>query len=96
MANTKSAKKQAIQNEKRRKVNLSRKSSVKTAVKKLLTEIANNDVTKAQDTLKDVEAKLARAKGKNVIHKNTAARKVSRLAKRVSAAKKNAGAKASK
>jgi len=96
MANTKSAKKQAIQSEKRRKINLSRKSAVKTAVKKLLTEIANNDITKAQATLKDVEAKLARAKGKNVIHANTAARKISRLAKRVSAAQKNAGAKASK
>ena len=96
MANTKSAKKQAIQSEQRRKINLSRKSAVKTAVKKLLTEIASNDITKAQATLKDVEAKLARAKGKNVIHKNTAARKISRLAKRVSAAQKNAGAKASK
>ncbi|MCL5875344.1 MAG: 30S ribosomal protein S20 [Candidatus Dependentiae bacterium] len=96
MANTKSAKKQAIQSEKRRQINLSRKSAVKTAVKKLLTEIASNDITKAQATLKDVEAKLARAKGKNVIHKNTAARKISRLAKRVSAAQKNAGAKASK
>lgn len=90
MANIKSAKKQAKQSEQRRKINLSRKTAIKTAVKKLLTEIANSDVTKAQEALKDVEAKLARAKGKSVMHKNTVARKVSRLAKRVAATKKAA------
>ncbi len=89
MANIKSAKKQAKQSEQRRKINLSRKTAIKTAVKKLLTEIANSDVTKAQEALKDVEAKLARAKGKSVMHKNTVARKVSRLAKRVAATKKS-------
>ena len=90
MANTKSAKKQAIQSEKRRKINLARKTAIKTAIKKLLTEVAGNDATKAQAALKDVEAKLARARGKHVMHKNTVARKVSRLAKRVAVAKKTA------
>ena len=88
MANIKSAKKQAKQSEKRRKVNLARKTAIKTVVKKLLKDIAVNDVEKAKEALKEVESKLARAKGKRVMHKNTVARKISRLAKRVAASQK--------
>ena len=86
MANIKSAKKRAKQSEKRRVMNLSRRSSIKTSVKKLLGAIeASEPAEKIQTLFNDVQAKLARAKSKRLIHANTASRKISRLAKRVSA-----------
>ena len=91
MANIKSAKKQAKQNIKRRKRNLARLTSLKTVVKKVLSAIANNAaVETTKELLRDAEAKLARAKSKRVIHNNTAARKISRLAKKVAATQKTA------
>ena len=87
MANIKSAKKRAKQSEVKRQRNLARKSAVKTAVKKVLTSIAKGEKKEVtQQLLKDAEAKLARAKGKGLIHANAAARKVSRLAKKVAVA----------
>ncbi len=89
MANTKSAKKQARKNIGRRKKNVIRRTSIKTAVKKVLTAVENNeDAVKMQALLKDAEAKLSRAKGKNILHPKTASRKISRLAKKVNAATK--------
>ncbi len=84
MANIKSAKKRAKQTITKRQKNLRRKTALKTAVKKVLTAVeAGSDVKDAKALLRDAEAQLSRAKGKRVIHKNTARRKVSRLAKRV-------------
>ena len=85
MANTASAKKAARQNTKRRIKNLSRKTAIKTAVKKVLTAVQAEsfNADQAQELLRDVAAKLSRAKNKRVIHANTAARKLSRLAKKV-------------
>ncbi|MEX0849204.1 MAG: 30S ribosomal protein S20 [Candidatus Dependentiae bacterium] len=84
MANIKSAKKRAKQTIKKRQKNLTRKTALKTAVKKVVAAIKDgSDVAKAKTLLRDAEAQLSRAKGKGVIHKNTARRKVSRLAKRV-------------
>lgn len=84
MANLESAKKQARQNIVKRERNLARRTSIKTAVKKVLAAI---DKSESFDTIqalfKDAQAKLARAKGKGVIHANTAKRKISRLAKKV-------------
>jgi small subunit ribosomal protein S20 len=86
MANLKSAKKAARKSEKRRVINLSRKTAIKTAVKKLLASLEKGgDATNSEALLKDVTAKLARAQSKGVIHQKTASRKVSRLAKRVAA-----------
>jgi small subunit ribosomal protein S20 len=97
MANTKSAQKQARQNIVARKRNLARRTAIKTAVKKVLTSIEKNDsLDSVQALLKDAEAKLARAKGKGVIHANTARRKIGRLAKRVSAMQKEQLAPAKK
>jgi small subunit ribosomal protein S20 len=85
MANIKSAKKAAVQSEKRRVINLARRSSVKTAVKSLLNAIdAKADVAMVQNLFREAEAKIARSKNK-IMHANTASRKVSRLAQRVSA-----------
>lgn len=89
MANIKSAKKRAKQSEKARMVNASRKTAIKSSTKGLLDAMAQGkDIQTLKVMLKDVEAKIARAKNKNVMHKNAAARKVSRLAKRVSAFEK--------
>lgn len=80
----KSAKKRAIQNEKRRVVNTARKTSIKTAIKKVLVAIENKEGSATvADLFKDAESRIARAKRK-IFHPNTASRKVSRLAKRVS------------
>ena len=88
MANNKSAKKRVLQNEKRRMNNCSRRSSIKTAVKKVLVAIESTTSTNVEVLFNDAQAKIARAKGKGLLHRNTAARKVSRLAKRVNAANK--------
>lgn len=88
MANIKSAIKRARQDEVKRERNLSRRSSLKTAVKKVLVALEAGDTEKAQTLLREAEAKLARAAGKGTIHKNTAQRKTSRLAKKVAASVK--------
>jgi small subunit ribosomal protein S20 len=81
----KSAKKRVSQTEKKRVRNAARKSAVKTVVKKLLEAIGSKNVEQARILFKDVESKLARAKGKGVLAANTAQRKISRLAKKVAA-----------
>ena len=84
MANIKSAQKQARKAEKRRAINLDRKTSLKTAIKKLLVAIDKKESKDALVALfNDAQAQLARAKSKGLIHANTAARKTSRLACRV-------------
>lgn len=87
MANTKSAKKSALQNIARAKRNLARRTAIKTATKKVILAVeAGSSEQDIQALLKDVAAKLYRARGKNIIHANTAARKLSRLSKQVSKA----------
>lgn len=86
MANIKSAKKRAKTNEIRRKYNIARRSDVRTATKKVLEAIASKDIEAAKSLLKEAEAKIARARGKGLLKKNTASRKISRLAKKVALA----------
>lgn len=86
MANIKSAAKRALTNDKSNARNVARKSDIKTATKKVLAALADNNVAQAQELLKQAEAKIARACGKGVLKKNTASRKISRLAKQVSSA----------
>lgn len=95
MANLESAKKQARQNIVKRERNLARRTSIKTAVKKVLVSIEKNDSLETiQGLLREAESRLARAKGKGVVHANTAQRKIGRLAKRVSAIQKEQQASA--
>lgn len=89
MANTKSAKKRIKQNEKRRIVNLSRRSAIKTAAKKVLEAVDANDLTGAKELFKQAESQIARACGKGILKKNTAARKISGLSKRIAKAEGN-------
>lgn len=87
MANIKSAQKRVKQDAVRYVRNTARKSAVKTAIKKVMTALENGEnAEKALELLRSAEAQIARAKGKGLMHANTAARKISRLAKRVAAA----------
>ena len=89
MPNIKSAKKRAKQNIKRHARNIARKSVIKNSMKKVANAIEKNDITQAKELLKKVQACLARAKSKRVLHANTADRKIGRLAKKVAAAERS-------
>lgn len=94
MANIKSAKKRARQTIKKHQKNLSRRSALKTAVNKVLKAVSSqDDIEKVTTLLRDAESKIARAKGKGVLHKKTAQRKISRLAKRVTKLKNSSNQK---
>ena len=84
MANIKSAKKRILTSAKRAERNKSIKSSVKTAVKKVVAAIEAGDAAAAKNTLVAAETALCKAATKGVLHKNNASRKVSRLSKAVS------------
>ncbi len=86
MANIKSSKKRALTNEKRRVRNVARRSELKTWARKVEEALASKDVPGAQATLRVAVSKIARAKGKGLLKANTAARKMSQLAKKVAAA----------
>jgi len=83
MPNIKSAKKRVLQTAKRQHKNQARKSAIKTSVKKVLLAIENNDIETVKQLFVEAESKIAAAKNKGVLHRNTAARKISRLAKKV-------------
>jgi small subunit ribosomal protein S20 len=83
MANKKSAAKAARQSEKRRMVNRARKSDVKSGCKKVLSAIEAGDFEKASELFVEVEAKIFRAYRKGVFKKNTASRKIGRLARKL-------------
>ena len=85
MANTSSAKKAARQMITRTEVNKARRSRVKTDVRSVEEAIASGDRAKAEAALKAAQPLLVRTAQKGIMHKKTASRKVSRLAKRVKA-----------
>ncbi len=79
MANIKSAKKRILVNKKKEMRNKSVKSRVKTIVKKVEASIAAGDKAAAEENLKVAISEISKAAKKGVFHKNTAARKISRL-----------------
>ena len=85
MANIKSAKKRIRRTERRTVVNRSRMSRLRTFVKKVETAIASGVKTDAEAAFKTAQPEIARGVGKGVLHRNTAARKVSRLSARIKA-----------
>jgi small subunit ribosomal protein S20 len=85
MPNIKSAIKRTKTNEKRRLRNASQKSALRTAVKQADLAIAGTDVNAARQALIVAQKKLDKAVTKGLIHKNAAARKKSRLAKKLNA-----------
>lgn len=83
MANTPSAKKAARKIERRTAVNKNRRSRLRTFVRKVEDALATGDRDAAATAFKAAEPEIQRAAQKGVLHKNTASRKVSRLAARV-------------
>ena len=85
MANTPQAKKRIKRNANRAAINGARTSRIRTLVKKVESALAAGDKSAAQTALTAAQPELARGVARGVLHKNTAARKFSRLTKRVSA-----------
>lgn len=85
MANSPQAKKRARQNARRFEVNKARRSRIRTYLRKVEEAIASGDKDAAALALKQAQPELMRGVTRGVYHKNTAARKMSRLASRVKA-----------
>ncbi len=85
MANSPSSKKRARQTERRTDVNKARRSRIRTYIRKVEEAIASGDATAAAEALRAAQPEIMRGVTKGVAHKNTASRKVSRLAGRVNA-----------
>jgi small subunit ribosomal protein S20 len=83
MANTKSAKKATRQIARRTVVNRSRRTRMRTAVRKVEEAISAGDRTAALAAMAEAEPALTRAAQKGIVHRNAAQRKVSRLAHRI-------------
>ena len=87
MANTKSAKKATRVSARRTEINKNRVSRMRTFVRKVEEAIASGNQAEAAAALQAAQPELMRGATKGVAHKNTASRKVSRLAARVKALK---------
>ena len=87
MAHSLSAKKRIRQNAKRRVINRSRKSMVKTQVKHFEAALGAGDVDKAQEQYRLLVKKLDKVASTSTMHKNTASRMKSRMARRFNAMK---------
>lgn len=85
MANTKSAKKAVRKLAKRTEVNQSRRSRMRTYLRKVEEAIGAGDKSAAQDALKAAQPVVMRASQKRILHANTASRKLSRLSARIKA-----------
>ena len=83
MANTPQARKRIRRNDARAVINGNRLSRIRSYVKKVETAIAGGDREAAAAALREAQPELARGVARGVLHKNTAARKMSRLSKRV-------------
>jgi len=85
MANTPQSKKRARQNERRNDINRTRRSRIRTYLRKVEEAIASGNPDAAKAALQAAQPELARGVTKGVLHKNTVARKMSRLSARVKA-----------
>ncbi len=89
MANTPQSKKRTRQIERRTDVNKARRSRIRTYIRKVEEAIASGNADAAALALKTAQPELMRGVTKGVVHKNTASRKISRLAARVKALSAN-------
>ena len=85
MANSPSALKRARQAARRTVINKSRRSRVRTFIRKVEEAIASGDQAAALDALKAAQPEIMRGANKGILHRNTASRKVSRLHHRIGA-----------
>ncbi len=86
MANTRSAEKRNRQSQKRRARNVSVRTRVKSAVKKVRESIERGELAAAQEAFVAAARLIDQASSKGVVHRNTASRKISRLAAAVAKA----------
>lgn len=84
MANHKSAEKRIRRNERRREINKARVSRIRGFVKRVELAIASGDQTAAREALKAAQPEMHRGVSRGVLHRNTVARKLSRLSHRIS------------
>lgn len=85
MANTAQSKKRARQAERRQDVNKARRSRIRTFLRKVEEAIASGNADAAQAAFNAAQPEMARGVTKGVVHKNTLARKMSRLTSRIKA-----------
>jgi small subunit ribosomal protein S20 len=85
MANTPQAKKRIRRNNTRAEINGARMSRIRSFVKKVEAAIETGDKDAAKNALQAAQPEMARGVARGVLHKNTVARKMSRLSKRVAA-----------
>lgn len=85
MANTPQAKKRIRRNANRAVINHARITRIRTFIKQVESAIEAGKKKEAAEALKKAQPELARGVARGVVHKNTAARKLSRLSKRVAA-----------
>ena len=85
MANSESAKKSARKIVERTAINKSRKSRMRTFLRRVEEAIASGDQAAANVALRDAQPELQRAAGKGILHRNVADRKVARLNNRIKA-----------
>jgi small subunit ribosomal protein S20 len=90
VAHSLSAKKRVRQNAKRRLINRARKSQVKTQIKRFEAALSSGDANAASEQYRLVAQKLDKVAATSTMHKKTAARKKSRLAKRLNSLKAKA------
>ena len=83
MANTPQAKKRIRRNDKRATINHSRISRIRTFIKAVESAIESGRKGDAAEALKKAQPEMIRGVARGIMHKNTAARKISRLSKRV-------------
>jgi len=83
LANIKSAKKRVVVNEKKHERNKSIKSEVKTSIRRVEDAVSSNNKDEAGKALTNAVSVITKASNKGILHKNNAARKVSRLTKLV-------------
>ncbi|MDH5797399.1 MAG: 30S ribosomal protein S20 [Paracoccaceae bacterium] len=85
MANSPQSKKRARQNDRRAAVNKNRRSRIRTFLRKVEEAIASGNKDSASEALRNAQPELMRGVTKGILHKNTVARKMSRLSARVKA-----------
>ena len=85
MANTPQAKKRIRRNARRELINHSRVSRIRTFIKAVESAVDAGQKDEAAEALRKAQPEMARGVARGVLHKNTASRKFSRLAKRVAA-----------
>ena len=87
MANTKSAKGKVREIYKKTDINKSVRNRYRTFIKKVELNIVKGDKVSAQEALRSAESEIMSAVSKKIVHKNTAARKISRLANQIKSLK---------